>query len=141
MQAPESFLPLASLPQECEKELASLCHSLFHQSLIQSWDQGEKEGTLEGALGVTQAPGGPSPSNCTPHPQSSAKPWAPLVIRAAFPHHVIPLNFYNSSSLLSWMLFESPGQGCSSVSLQVRQVAGGGETEQLRISPFSFALF
>ncbi|XP_059515345.1 coiled-coil domain-containing protein 142 isoform X1 [Myotis daubentonii] len=29
----------ASLPQECEKELASLCHSLFHQSLISSWDQ------------------------------------------------------------------------------------------------------
>ncbi|XP_054449508.1 coiled-coil domain-containing protein 142 [Pteronotus mesoamericanus] len=29
----------ASLPQECEKELASLCHSLFHQSLIRSWDQ------------------------------------------------------------------------------------------------------
>lgn len=28
------------LPQECEKELASLCHSLFHQSLIRSWDQG-----------------------------------------------------------------------------------------------------
>ncbi|XP_057353051.1 coiled-coil domain-containing protein 142 isoform X2 [Manis pentadactyla] len=35
----ESFLPLASLPQECEKELASLCHNLFHQSLIWSWDQ------------------------------------------------------------------------------------------------------
>uniref|UniRef100_A0A8C5YY66 Coiled-coil domain containing 142 n=1 Tax=Marmota marmota marmota TaxID=9994 RepID=A0A8C5YY66_MARMA len=30
----------ASLPQECEKELASLCHSLLHQSLIWSWDQG-----------------------------------------------------------------------------------------------------
>ncbi|KAM8932120.1 coiled-coil domain-containing protein 142 [Lycaon pictus] len=30
----------ASLPQECEKELASLCRSLFHQSLIWSWDQG-----------------------------------------------------------------------------------------------------
>lgn len=29
----------ASLPREREKELASLCHSLFHQSLIQSWDQ------------------------------------------------------------------------------------------------------
>ncbi|KAF6320921.1 coiled-coil domain containing 142 [Rhinolophus ferrumequinum] len=28
------------LPPECEKELASLCHSLFHQSLIRSWDQG-----------------------------------------------------------------------------------------------------
>ncbi|KAM5250262.1 coiled-coil domain-containing protein 142 isoform 2-T2 [Hipposideros larvatus] len=33
-------LDQASLPQECEKELASLCHSLFHQSLIRSWDQG-----------------------------------------------------------------------------------------------------
>ncbi|XP_036920795.1 coiled-coil domain-containing protein 142 isoform X2 [Sturnira hondurensis] len=32
-------LDQASLPQECEKELASLCHSLFHQSLIWSWDQ------------------------------------------------------------------------------------------------------
>ncbi|XP_058406849.1 coiled-coil domain-containing protein 142 isoform X3 [Diceros bicornis minor] len=30
----------ASLPQECEKELASLCHNLLHQSLIWSWDQG-----------------------------------------------------------------------------------------------------
>ncbi|XP_062065679.1 coiled-coil domain-containing protein 142 [Lepus europaeus] len=30
----------ASLPQECEKELASLCHSLHHQSLVRSWDQG-----------------------------------------------------------------------------------------------------
>ncbi|XP_054945258.1 coiled-coil domain-containing protein 142 isoform X4 [Physeter macrocephalus] len=30
----------ASLPQECEKELASLCHNLIHQSLIWSWDQG-----------------------------------------------------------------------------------------------------
>ncbi|XP_076690027.1 coiled-coil domain-containing protein 142 isoform X5 [Callospermophilus lateralis] len=36
----------ASLPQECEKELASLCHSLLHQSLIWSWDQGEKRGIL-----------------------------------------------------------------------------------------------
>ncbi|XP_053519320.1 coiled-coil domain-containing protein 142 isoform X3 [Artibeus jamaicensis] len=32
-------LDQASLPQECEKELASLCHGLFHQSLIWSWDQ------------------------------------------------------------------------------------------------------
>ncbi|XP_039096052.1 coiled-coil domain-containing protein 142 isoform X2 [Hyaena hyaena] len=30
----------ASLPQECEKELASLCRNLFHQSLIWNWDQG-----------------------------------------------------------------------------------------------------
>ncbi|KAM9212339.1 LOW QUALITY PROTEIN: coiled-coil domain-containing protein 142 [Dugong dugon] len=30
----------ASLPQECGKELASLCHNLLHQSLIRSWDQG-----------------------------------------------------------------------------------------------------
>nr|XP_045007493.1 coiled-coil domain-containing protein 142 isoform X2 [Jaculus jaculus] len=30
----------ASLPQECEKELTSLYHSLLHQSLICSWDQG-----------------------------------------------------------------------------------------------------
>ncbi|XP_007459494.1 PREDICTED: coiled-coil domain-containing protein 142 [Lipotes vexillifer] len=30
----------ASLPQECEKELASLCHNLIHQSLIWSWNQG-----------------------------------------------------------------------------------------------------
>uniref|UniRef100_A0A8C0W5N0 Coiled-coil domain-containing protein 142 n=1 Tax=Castor canadensis TaxID=51338 RepID=A0A8C0W5N0_CASCN len=30
----------ASLPQECEKELASLCCNLRHQSLIWSWDQG-----------------------------------------------------------------------------------------------------
>ncbi|XP_006872506.1 PREDICTED: coiled-coil domain-containing protein 142 [Chrysochloris asiatica] len=30
----------ASLPQECEKELASLCHKLLHESLLWSWDQG-----------------------------------------------------------------------------------------------------
>uniref|UniRef100_A0A8D2BMH2 Coiled-coil domain containing 142 n=1 Tax=Sus scrofa TaxID=9823 RepID=A0A8D2BMH2_PIG len=30
----------ASLPQECEKELDSLCGNLIHQSLIWSWDQG-----------------------------------------------------------------------------------------------------
>ncbi|KAM6220305.1 coiled-coil domain-containing protein 142 [Rhynchocyon petersi] len=30
----------ASIPQECEKELASWCCSLAHQSLIWSWDQG-----------------------------------------------------------------------------------------------------
>ncbi|KAG8518743.1 Coiled-coil domain-containing protein 142, partial [Galemys pyrenaicus] len=30
----------ASLPQECKKELASLGRSLFHHSLIWSWDQG-----------------------------------------------------------------------------------------------------
>ncbi|XP_037382743.1 coiled-coil domain-containing protein 142 [Talpa occidentalis] len=33
-------LSQASLPQECKKELASLCRSLFHHSLIWSWDQG-----------------------------------------------------------------------------------------------------
>ncbi|XP_045405860.1 coiled-coil domain-containing protein 142 [Lemur catta] len=33
-------LSQASLPQECEKELTYLCHSLLHQSLIWSWDQG-----------------------------------------------------------------------------------------------------
>ncbi|XP_006881051.1 PREDICTED: coiled-coil domain-containing protein 142 [Elephantulus edwardii] len=33
-------LEQASLPQECEMELASLCRSLSHQSLIWSWDQG-----------------------------------------------------------------------------------------------------
>ncbi|XP_076990775.1 coiled-coil domain-containing protein 142 isoform X2 [Tamandua tetradactyla] len=30
----------ASLPQECEKELASLCNNLLHRSLTWSWDQG-----------------------------------------------------------------------------------------------------
>ncbi|XP_057599270.1 coiled-coil domain-containing protein 142 [Hippopotamus amphibius kiboko] len=30
----------ASLPQECEKELASMCHNLIHQSLTWNWDQG-----------------------------------------------------------------------------------------------------
>ena len=48
----ESFLPLASLPQECEKELASLCRNLIHQSLVWSWDQGEEEGVMA----VRQAP-------------------------------------------------------------------------------------
>lgn len=41
-----SFLPSAPLPQECEKELLSLCHSLFHQSVICSWDQGKEKRTL-----------------------------------------------------------------------------------------------
>lgn len=132
-QAPEPFLPLASLPQECEKELASLCRSLFHQSLIWSWDQGEKEG----ALGMTQPQIAPSASNRIPHPQASARPWDLLVkIRAALPHPLIPLNFCNSSFLLSWMPFENPGQGCSSVSLQVRQGAGDGGNRTVEDVPF-----
>ncbi|XP_040849592.1 coiled-coil domain-containing protein 142 isoform X2 [Ochotona curzoniae] len=36
----DQVLGQASLPQECEKELASWCHSLRRQSLIGSWDQG-----------------------------------------------------------------------------------------------------
>ncbi|XP_031323196.1 coiled-coil domain-containing protein 142 isoform X2 [Camelus dromedarius] len=36
----KNALGQASLPQECEKELASLCHNLIHQSLLWSWDQG-----------------------------------------------------------------------------------------------------
>ncbi|XP_045684856.1 coiled-coil domain-containing protein 142 isoform X2 [Phyllostomus hastatus] len=40
----------ASLPQECEKELTSLCHSLFHQSLIQSWDQALGSGGNQSSL-------------------------------------------------------------------------------------------
>lgn len=134
-QAPEPFLPLASLPQECEKELASLCRNLFHQSLTWSWDQGEKKG----ASGVKQPQTAPSSSNRIPHPQASARPWDLLVkIRAAFPHPLIPLNFCNSSSLLSWMPFDNPGQGCSSVSLQVRRGAGDGGTEQFKMFPLFF---
>ena len=131
----KSFLPLASLPQECEKELASLCRNLFHQSLIWNWDQGEKDG----ALGVTQPQIAPSLSDHTPHPQASARPWDLLVkIRAAVPHPLIPLNFCNSFSLLSWMPFNNPGQGCSSVSLQVRQSTRDGGTEQLKVSSLFF---
>lgn len=126
------FLPLASLPQECEKELASLCRNLFHQSLTWSWDQGEKKG----ALGVKQPQITPSSSNLIPHLQASARPWDLLVkITAALQHPLIPPNFCNSSSLLSWMPFENSGQGCSSVSLQVRQGAEYGATEQLKMSP------
>lgn len=70
-----------------------------------------------------------------PLPQASARLWDLLVeVRAAFLHLLTPLSFCNSSSLLSWMLFENPSQGCSSVSLQVRQGAGNRGIEQLRIS-------
>ncbi|XP_055255594.1 coiled-coil domain-containing protein 142 isoform X2 [Moschus berezovskii] len=55
----------ASLPQECEKELASLCRILIHQSLIRSWDQGEEEGVMA----VTQAPD--CPFLIKPYPSSS----------------------------------------------------------------------
>ncbi|XP_040079799.1 coiled-coil domain-containing protein 142 isoform X1 [Oryx dammah] len=55
----------ASLPQECEKELASLCRNLIHQSLIWSWDQGEEEGVMA----VTQAPD--CPFLIKPYPSSS----------------------------------------------------------------------
>ncbi|KAK1332941.1 hypothetical protein QTO34_006472 [Cnephaeus nilssonii] len=106
----ESFLPLASLPQECEKELASLCHSLFISLLSGA-------GT-----------------------KSSAKPWGLLVTRAAFPHPLTPLNFCSGSSLLSWTPFESPSQGCSSVSLQVRQAAGAGEAGAPPCTPCPGAL-
>ncbi|XP_016278857.2 coiled-coil domain-containing protein 142 isoform X1 [Monodelphis domestica] len=33
-------LPPASLPQECEKELTSLCYCLLRQALTQTWDRG-----------------------------------------------------------------------------------------------------
>lgn len=60
----------------------------------------------------------------SPCPQPSARPWDLLMeVRATSPHPLIPLNFCNSSSLLSWMPFKNPGQGCSSVGLQVRQSA------------------
>ncbi|KAM4867769.1 LOW QUALITY PROTEIN: coiled-coil domain-containing protein 142 [Thomomys bottae] len=49
----------AYLPQECEKDLASVCHRLLHQSLIQTWDHGEKSGTLFGEVG-----GGIQVTNC-----------------------------------------------------------------------------
>ncbi|XP_047378481.1 coiled-coil domain-containing protein 142 [Sciurus carolinensis] len=49
----------ASLPQECEKELTSLCHSLLHQSLIWSWDQGFCQ-ALGSTLGDQSSPASPS---------------------------------------------------------------------------------
>ncbi|GAB1290969.1 Predicted gene 42688 [Apodemus speciosus] len=51
----------ASLPQECEKELLSLCHSLFHRSLTCSWDQGFCQ-ALGSALGGQSSPASPSPT-------------------------------------------------------------------------------
>lgn len=56
--------PIASLPQECEKELLSLCHSLFHQSLICSWDQGKRKGHW-GDLRIRL----PTPSDYICHPR------------------------------------------------------------------------
>lgn len=49
----------ASLPQECEKELLSLCHSLFHRSLVCSWDQGFCQ-ALGSAVGGQSSPASPS---------------------------------------------------------------------------------
>ncbi|XP_021046794.1 coiled-coil domain-containing protein 142 isoform X2 [Mus pahari] len=49
----------APLPQECEKELLSLCHSLFHQSVICSWDQGFCQ-ALGSALGGQSSPASPT---------------------------------------------------------------------------------
>ncbi|KAM6179373.1 coiled-coil domain-containing protein 142 isoform 1-T1 [Erethizon dorsatum] len=46
----------ASLPQECVKELASLCHNLLHQSLIWSWDQGFCQALASAALGDQSSP-------------------------------------------------------------------------------------
>ncbi|XP_029334748.1 coiled-coil domain-containing protein 142 isoform X4 [Mus caroli] len=57
-----SFLPSATLPQECEKELLSLCHSLFHQSVICSWDQGFCQ-ALGSALGGQSSPASLSPTS------------------------------------------------------------------------------
>ena len=57
-----SFLPSAPLPQECEKELLSLCHSLFHQSVICSWDQGFCQ-ALGSALGGQSSPASLSPTS------------------------------------------------------------------------------
>lgn len=52
----------APLPQECEKELLSLCHSLFHQSVICSWDQGFCQ-ALGSALGGQSSPASLSPTS------------------------------------------------------------------------------
>ncbi|XP_005385553.1 PREDICTED: coiled-coil domain-containing protein 142 [Chinchilla lanigera] len=46
----------ASLPQECVKELASLCHNLLHHSLIRSWDQGFCQALASAALGDQSSP-------------------------------------------------------------------------------------
>ncbi|XP_004844730.1 coiled-coil domain-containing protein 142 [Heterocephalus glaber] len=46
----------ASLPQECVKELASLCHNLLHQSHIWSWDQGFCQALASAALGDQSSP-------------------------------------------------------------------------------------
>uniref|UniRef100_A0A8C6RC13 Coiled-coil domain containing 142 n=1 Tax=Nannospalax galili TaxID=1026970 RepID=A0A8C6RC13_NANGA len=48
-----------SLPPECEKALASLCHSLLHQSLVWNWDQGFCR-ALGSALGDQISPASPS---------------------------------------------------------------------------------
>ncbi|XP_023574205.1 coiled-coil domain-containing protein 142 isoform X2 [Octodon degus] len=46
----------ASLPQECVKELAALCHNLLHQSLIWSWDQGFCQALASAAFGDQNSP-------------------------------------------------------------------------------------
>lgn len=48
-----------SLPPECEKALASLCHTLLHQSLVWNWDQGFCQ-ALGSALGDQNSPASPS---------------------------------------------------------------------------------
>ncbi|XP_051010732.1 coiled-coil domain-containing protein 142 [Acomys russatus] len=49
----------APLPQECEKELSSVCHGLLHQSLIWSWDQAFCQ-ALGSALGGQNSRSSPS---------------------------------------------------------------------------------
>ncbi|XP_036619451.1 coiled-coil domain-containing protein 142 [Trichosurus vulpecula] len=50
-------LDQASLPQECEKELTSLCHCLLRQALIWMWDQGfcRALGSVRGDCGIMRA--------------------------------------------------------------------------------------
>ncbi|KAM5227638.1 coiled-coil domain-containing protein 142 [Ctenodactylus gundi] len=60
-QALNEALAQASLPQECEKELDSLCHNLLHQSLTWSWDQGFCQ-VLGSTLGCQS---NPASASCT----------------------------------------------------------------------------
>lgn len=98
-QALESFLPLESLPQECVKELASLCHNLLHQSLVRSWDQGEKKESL--GCGKTRLP--LLYQTVPSHLQVSARPWhqQPVKVRAALPRTLVLLSCCSSFLLHS----------------------------------------
>ncbi|XP_003793513.1 coiled-coil domain-containing protein 142 [Otolemur garnettii] len=99
----------ASLPQECEKELTYLCHSLLHQSLIWRWDQGFCQALGSGLGDQSSLPS----SSCTaellqqifpPLLDALREPKSPLIICQPLGPSPIALGLCTLHTTLLWFL-------------------------------------